>query len=86
MNNEKFAEMKVRAAKKALPHMVDPGRFGPPDLSLAECAVLVSRDAQSALTPAQVEAVERAALMKLGASLRAMGITSAAECIPVRRA
>lgn len=85
MTTGKFEKTKIEIAKKVMPHLVDPEGYGPANLGLAECAVLMSSDEKTALTPAQAGKLEKSALAMLGSALRAKGISSAAECIPPRR-
>jgi len=85
MTREQFVRAKTEIAKKALPHLVDPEGGGSAQLTMAECALLMSKDENHVLPPVFVGKIEKNALAKLGAELRAKGVTGAADCFPARR-
>ena len=85
MTTKQLTSMKTEIAKRILPNLVDPEGYGPADLSMAECATLLSSNEKNVMTPAQVGKLERAALAELGDELRSKGVTSVADCIPPRR-
>lgn len=85
MTKEQFMAAKTETAKKALPHLVDPGRYGPSGLTPSECALLMAPDEKHIASSAQFSKLEKAALANLGGKLRSMGVMCAADCIPPRR-
>ena len=85
MTKEQFINAKTEIAKKVLPHFVEPDRYGPPNLTPSECALLIAADEKHVASAAQFSKSEKAALSNLGGNLRSMGVMCAADCIPPRR-
>jgi hypothetical protein len=80
-----FKETKMEIVNRVLPHLTEPDIYGPTRISIAECAILMSKDEDHQLTSAQTTKIEKAALMKLGNILRSYGINKTIDCIPLRR-
>ena len=85
MTKEQFINAKTEIAKKVLPHFVEPDRYGPPNLTPSECALLIAADEKHVASAAQFSKSEKAALSNLGRNLRSMGVMCSADCIPPRR-
>lgn len=85
MTKEQFINAKTEIAKKVLPHFVEPDRYGPPNLTPSECALLMAADEKHVASAAQFSKSEKAALSNLGRNLRSMGVMCSADCIPPRR-
>lgn len=85
MTKEQFINAKTEIAKKVLPHLVEPDRYGPPNLTPSECALLMAADEKHVASAAQFSKSEKAALSNLGRNLRSMGVMCSTDCIPPRR-
>ena len=85
MTKEQFMNAKTEIAKKVLPHLVDPDRRGPSNLTPSECALLMAADEKHVASAAQFSKFEKAALSNLGRNLRSMGVMCSSDCIPPRR-
>lgn len=85
MTKEQFINAKTEIAKKVLPHLVEPDRYGPSNLTPSECALLMAADEKHVASAAQFSKSEKAALSNLGRNLRSMGVMCSADCIPLHR-
>lgn len=81
MTKEQFEKAKIEAARKALPHMMDPEGMGPANLTYSECALLMARDEKSIPSGDSMAKTEKAALARLGEQMRSIGVTCAADCL-----
>ena len=80
-----FKETKMEIVNRVLPHLTEPDIYGPTRISIAECAILMSKDEDHQLTSAQTAKIEKTALTKLGDILRSYGINKTIDCIPLQR-
>ena len=85
MTKEQFDKSKLEIVKAIAPHLSDPERFGPPNVTLAECALIMSSSEKHIISSTQVMKIEKRALKKLSDIFRLYNISSAAECFPVKR-
>ena len=81
MNKEQFLNAKIKIAMRVAPHLTDPEKNGSVKISIADCALLMSKDENHIMTPSQLNKIERIALTKLGDGLRSYGVMCSADCI-----
>ena len=81
MNREQFLNAKIEIAKRVVPHLTDPEKNGSVKISIADCALLMSKDENHIMTSSQLNKIERIALTKLGDGLRSYGVMCSADCI-----
>jgi hypothetical protein len=82
MNKEQFLNAKIEIAKRVVPHLTNPEKNGSVKISIADCALLMSKDENHIMTSPQLNKIERIALTKLGDGLRSYGVMCSADCIP----
>jgi hypothetical protein len=77
----KFKEAKSAVLEKVMPYFTDPSAYPMQKLSLEECAILLSPDAEHVMSRTAMCKCEHTALQKMKRGLAKLGITSVSDIL-----
>ena len=77
----KFNEAKSAILEKVMPYFTDPSVYPMQKLSLDECAILLSPDAEHVMSRTAICKCEHSALEKMKRGLAKLGITSVTDVL-----
>jgi len=77
----KFNEAKSAILEKVMPYFTDPSVYPMQKLSLDECAILLSPDAEHVMSRTVICKCEHSALEKMKRGLTKLGITSVTDVL-----
>lgn len=77
----KFNEAKSAILEKIMPYFTDPSVYPMQKLSLDECAILLSPDAEHVMSRTAICKCEHSALEKMKRGLAKLGITSVTDVL-----
>jgi len=81
ISEKDFKARKAVALEAVVPHMLSPGAYPAPRLSLEECALLLAKSADAVPSRLAVSKAECSALAKMRESLAKMGISRVSDVI-----